>query len=171
MLNRHFTLVSSACEINMGMVDKYMGDGVMLVFGAPEPDLDHAFHAVTCALLIHRLVEHENRKRASRNQIPVEFRIGINTGSMLAGNMGSRSRMEYTVVGDINLASRLWNSQPRNRDFARCICVRIYKHSMAGEYQGIRLRGISQPVHLPGGTTDCGLPGNPRSPVRDYHQE
>jgi adenylate cyclase len=150
MLNRHFTLVSSACEINMGMVDKYMGDGVMLVFGAPEPDLDHAFHAVTCALLIHRLVEHENRKRASRNQIPVEFRIGINTGSMLAGNMGSRSRMEYTVVGDtVNLASRLCGIANANEIvISREMYLRedIQTRVLAGEYQGIRLRGISQPV-------------------------
>jgi adenylate cyclase len=134
----------------MGMVDKYMGDGVMLVFGAPEPDLDHAFHAVTCALLIHRLVEHENRKRASRNQIPVEFRIGINTGSMLAGNMGSRSRMEYTVVGDtVNLASRLCGIANANEIvISREMYLRedIQTRVLAGEYQGIRLRGISQPV-------------------------
>ncbi len=151
MLNRHFTLVSSACEINMGMVDKYMGDGVMLVFGAPEPDHDHAFHAITCALLIHRLVENENRKRSALDQIPVEFRIGINTGSMLAGNMGSRSRMEYTVVGDtVNLASRLCGIANANEIvISREMYLRkdIQTRVLAGEYQGIRLRGISQQVY------------------------
>jgi adenylate cyclase len=151
ILNRYFTLVTSACEINKGMVDKYMGDGVMLVFGAPDPDEDHAFHAITCALLIHRLIAGENRKRSARNQFPVEFRIGINTGNMLAGNMGSRSRMEYTVVGDtVNLASRLCGIANANEIvISREMYLRedVQTRVLAGEYQAIRLRGISQPVY------------------------
>jgi adenylate cyclase len=151
MLNRYFTMVTNACEINHGMVDKYMGDGVMLVFGAPEPDKDHAFHAITCALLIHRLIEHENRKRESLDQFPVQFRIGINTGSMLAGNMGSHSRMEYTVVGDtVNLASRLCGIANANEIvISREMFQRddVKSRVLAGEYQAIRLRGISQPVY------------------------
>jgi len=150
ILNRYFTLVTRACEINQGMVDKYMGDGVMLVFGAPEPDAEHAFHAITCSLLIQRLVEHENRLRLEKNLFPVQFRIGVNTGSMLAGNMGSRSRMEYTVVGDtVNLASRLCGITNANEIV---ISREMYQRDdvrhrvLAGEYQSIHLRGISQPV-------------------------
>ncbi|MEZ5543153.1 MAG: adenylate/guanylate cyclase domain-containing protein [Pseudomonadota bacterium] len=150
ILNRYFTLVTRACEINQGIVDKYMGDGVMLVFGAPEPDRDHAFHAVTCALLIQRLVEHENRLRQERNLFPVQFRIGINTGNMLAGNMGSRNRMEYTVVGDtVNLASRLCGITNANeivisRDMYQRTDIR--RRVLASEYQSIHLRGIRHPV-------------------------
>ncbi len=150
ILNRYFTLVTRACEINQGMVDKYMGDGVMLVFGAPEPDAEHAFHAITCALLIQRLVENENLLRLEKNLFPVQFRIGVNTGSMLAGNMGSRSRMEYTVVGDtVNLASRLCGITNANEIV---ISREMYQREdvrhrvLAGEYQSIHLRGISQPV-------------------------
>jgi len=150
ILNRYFTLVTRACEINQGMVDKYMGDGVMLVFGAPEPDADHAFHAITCALLIQRLVENENRLRLEKNLFPVQFRIGVNTGSMLAGNMGSRHRMEYTVVGDtVNLASRLCGITNANEIvISREMYQRddIRHRVLAGEYQSIHLRGISQPV-------------------------
>ncbi len=150
MLNRYFTLVTKACEINQGIVDKYLGDGVMLVFGAPEQDKDHAFHAITCALLIHRLIEHENSMREEQGLFPIYFRIGINTGNMLAGNMGSSSRMEYTVVGDtVNLASRLCSISnaseiviSREMYMANDIRWRV----LAGEYQSIRLRGISQPV-------------------------
>jgi adenylate cyclase len=131
-------------------VDKYLGDGVMLVFGAPEPDKDHAFHAITCALLIHRLIEHENSKREEQGLFPIEFRIGINTGNMLAGNMGSRSRMEYTVVGDtVNLASRLCNiTNAGEIVISREMYMRddIRWRVLAGEYQSIRLRGISQMV-------------------------
>lgn len=123
----------------------------MLVFGAPEPDHDHAFHAITCALLIHNLIEQENRNREALNQFPVEFRIGINTGSMLAGNMGSRSRMEYTVVGDtVNLASRLCGIANANEIvISREMYQRkdVQSRVLAGEYQAIRLRGISQPVY------------------------
>jgi len=150
ILNRYFTLVTRACEINQGMVDKYMGDGVMLVFGAPEPDKDHAFHAITCALLIQRLVEYENRLRLEKNLFPVQFRIGVNTGSMLAGNMGSRNRMEYTVVGDtVNLASRLCGITNANEIvISREMYQRddISHRVQASEYQSIHLRGISMPV-------------------------
>ena len=150
ILNRYFTLITCACEINHGMVDKYMGDGVMLVFGAPEPDTDHAFHAITCALLIQGLVAHENALREEQGKFPVQFRIGVNTGSMLAGNMGSRERMEYTVVGDtVNLASRLCGITNGNEIvISREMYLRddVRTRVIAGEYQSIRLRGISQPV-------------------------
>jgi adenylate cyclase len=150
MLNRYFTLVTMACEINTGIVDKYLGDGVMLVFGAPEPDKDHAFHAITCALLIHRLIEHENSKREEQGLFPVQFRIGINTGNMLAGNMGSSRRMEYTVVGDtVNLASRLCSiTNAGEIVISREMYMRddIRWRVLAGEYQSIRLRGITAPV-------------------------
>jgi len=150
ILNRYFTLITCACEINHGMVDKYMGDGVMLVFGAPEPDTDHAFHAITCALLIQELVAHENAQREEQGRFTVQFRIGINTGSMLAGNMGSRERMEYTVVGDtVNLASRLCGITNGNEIvISREMYMRddVRDRVIAGEYQSIRLRGISQPV-------------------------
>jgi adenylate cyclase len=150
MLNRYFSLISCACALNHGIVDKYMGDGVMLVFGAPEYDDDHAFHAVSCALLMQKLVAHENSQREASGQFPVEFRIGINTGSMLAGNMGSHDRMEYTVVGDtVNLASRLCGiTNSGEIVISREMYARddINGRVLAGEYQSIRLRGISQPV-------------------------
>lgn len=162
ILNRYFTLVTRACEINQGMVDKYMGDGVMLVFGAPEPDTDHAFHAITCALLIQRLVEQENRLRRERDLPPVQFRIGVNTGNMLAGNMGSRNRMEYTVVGDtVNLASRLCGITNANEIvISREMYQRkdVQRRVRASEYQSIHLRGIRQAVstyRVEGLTADC----------------
>ncbi len=150
ILNRYFTLITRACEINRGTVDKYMGDGVMLIFGAPQPDVEHRFHAINCAVLIQRLIEYENRQRVQQGLFPVKFRIGINSGNMLAGNMGSKERMDYTVVGDtVNLASRLCgiaNSGQivisRNLYMNADVSERV----LAGEYQAIRLRGIKDPV-------------------------
>lgn len=151
MLNRYFTLITCACSINHGIVDKYMGDGVMLVFGAPEADKDHAFHAVSCALLIQKLVASENLKREEQGLSPVKLRIGINTGTMLAGNMGSCDRMEYTVVGDtVNLASRLCGiTNGEQIVISREMYMRddVKNRVLAGEYQSIRLRGISKPVN------------------------
>jgi adenylate cyclase len=151
MLNRYFSLITCACVMNNGIVDKYMGDGVMLVFGAPEADKDHAFHAISCALLIQKLIAHENNQREADGLFPVQFRIGINTGSMLAGNMGSHQRMEYTVVGDtVNLASRLCGIANSSEII---ISREMYSRDdvtgrvLAGEFQSIRLRGISQPVN------------------------
>ncbi|MDH3899467.1 MAG: HAMP domain-containing protein [Gammaproteobacteria bacterium] len=150
ILNDYFSLITNACELNNGTVDKYMGDGVMLVFGAPQPDEDHAFHAVSCALLIQRLIEHENEQRREKGLFPVQFRIGANSGKMLAGNMGSRERMEYTVVGDtVNLASRLCGIANKgqivvSRDMYMVPGVK--ERVLAGEYQSIQLRGIKDPV-------------------------
>jgi adenylate cyclase len=151
MLNRFFTLITCACSVNHGIVDKYMGDGVMLVFGAPEPDNDHAFHAVSCALLIQKLISKENLRRGEQGLEPVNLRIGINAGTMLAGNMGSSDRMEYTVVGDtVNLASRLCGiTNSEQIVISREMYLRddIRNRVLAGEYQSIRLRGISKPVN------------------------
>jgi adenylate cyclase len=150
ILNKYFSMITRACELNHGMVDKYMGDGVMLVFGAPQPDANHPFHAITCALLIQRLVEHENQRREQRGLFPVRFRVGINSGTMLAGNMGSRERMEYTVVGDtVNLASRLCgiaNSGQIVVSKEMYLNNSVHECVLAGEYQSIRLRGITHPV-------------------------
>ena len=150
MLNRYFSLITCACEINRGIVDKYMGDGAMLVFGTPEPDSEHAFHAVRCALLIQKLIDRENVLREQQALFPVRFRIGINTGSMLAGNMGSRQRMEYTVVGDtVNLASRLCSITNGGQIvISREMYMKpeVRERVLAGEYQPIHLRGISDAV-------------------------
>jgi adenylate cyclase len=150
MLNTYFSLITRACELNHGMVDKYLGDGIMLVFGAPQPDENHRFNAINCALLMQRLVAQENVRREEQGLFPVKFRIGINSGTMLAGNMGSRERMEYTVVGDtVNLASRLCGISNSGQIV---ISRNMYLHPkvegrvIAGEYQSIRLRGIREPV-------------------------
>ncbi len=102
---RYFTLASASCG---GMVDKFIGDCIVIVFGVPREDPDHALHAVVCAALIQTLTEELNQRRASRGLPTVRFRIGINSGSMLAGNLGYEERMQFTVIGDtVNVASRL----------------------------------------------------------------
>ncbi len=102
---RYFSVAGSSCQ---GAVDKFIGDCVMMLFGIPEYHKHHGLHAVTCAVLIQAMTEVINRKRKKQGLLTVQFRIGINSGLMLAGNLGSEKRMQYTVVGDVvNVASRL----------------------------------------------------------------
>lgn len=108
LLNNYFSKIAEAVRFCHGHIDKYMGDCAMIVFGVPEKDKQHAFNAVACSWMILQMVEVMNRQRVKNGEVSVEFRIGVNSGTMLAGNMGSAERMEYTVVGDsVNLASRL----------------------------------------------------------------
>ena len=107
LLNRYFALLNRAVKLYNGNVDKYIGDGAMVVFGATQADEDHCFHALACAHLFLQLTHAVNAKRAAW-QPSVEFRGGVHTGEMIAGSMGSDDRMQFTVVGDsVNMAARL----------------------------------------------------------------
>ena len=102
MLTSYFTRTSKAIKDMDGMLIKYLGDGVMAGWGAPEPDPEHAEHAVLAALTIIRAGKEQNNGPLLRT------RIGINTGIFLAGNLGSEDRFDYTLFGDAtNFASRL----------------------------------------------------------------
>ena len=122
----------------------------MLLFGAPEHDDEHSFHAAQCALLMQRLIENENKLRVEQGLIPVNFRIGLNTGDMLAGNMGSTDRMEYTVVGDsVNLASRLCSvAEPGQIVVSKKFYSQTYiqQRVIAHEHKSINLRGVEGSV-------------------------
>ena len=110
LLNAYFDAITLAATFYRGTIDKYMGDCAMVVFGVPESDPEHQYHGLCCAVMIQRLVNQLNEQRRKRGLPTVAFRIGLNAGHMLAGNLGSRDRMQYTVVGDaVNLASRLSN--------------------------------------------------------------
>ena len=108
LLNEYFSIIAQAAHCYGGHIDKYMGDCAMLVFGVPENDPEHSFNAAVCAITIQELIKLVNKQRAEQGLAQVSFRIGINSGMMLAGNMGAAERMDYTVVGDaVNTASRL----------------------------------------------------------------
>ena len=110
ILNEYFTFISSIAEIYNGHIDKFIGDCAMVVFGVPKQSKDHSFDAVACAVMIRETVEVFNHRRLSENKIAIHFKFGVNTGAMIAGNLGSSDRMEYTVIGDpVNIASRLAN--------------------------------------------------------------
>ncbi|MFX9050278.1 adenylate/guanylate cyclase domain-containing protein, partial [Acinetobacter baumannii] len=88
--------------------DKYVGDGIMAFWGAPITDEQHAEHAVRNALAMRSLLKKFNRRMSEIGLPKISIGIGINSGVMSVGDMGSKIRRAYTVVGDaVNLASRL----------------------------------------------------------------
>ena len=108
LLNHYFTYFALAAESCNGTVDKFIGDAIMVVFGVPGADPHHALHANTCGMLIQQLTKRINRRREALGDPTVELRVGISSGPMMAGNLGSPERMQYTVVGDtVNVAARL----------------------------------------------------------------
>ena len=107
-LNEYFTRMVQVLFAHRGTLDKFVGDMVMALFGAPLEDPDHADHAVEAALAMRRELAALNRDWAARGWPTLDIGIGINTGDMVAGNIGSDTIMSYTVIGDaVNLGSRL----------------------------------------------------------------
>ena len=106
LLNAHFgEIIDIVFEYN-GTIDKFIGDSVMIVFGAPLPQEDQELRAVRCAIDIQRKVAEVNTK--NKNATPIHVGISLNTGEVAAGCLGNDRRMDYTVLGDtINTASRL----------------------------------------------------------------
>ena len=93
---------------NKGTIDKFVGDMIMALYGAPLEDPDHADHAVLTALAMTEELARLNNLWTADGRPPLDIGIGINTGDMVAGNLGSESIMSYTVIGDnVNLGSRL----------------------------------------------------------------
>ncbi len=152
LLNLYFSNIAEAVRFCHGHIDKYMGDCAMIVFGVPDEYEEHPFNAIACSWMILQLVEVMNRQRTVNGEPAVEFRIGVNSGTMLAGNMGSAERMEYTVVGDaVNLASRLSHAgQPGEVILTEEMLNHpVLSHRIATRQHGkIKLRGKKDPVSL-----------------------
>ncbi len=107
-LNEYFSEMIETILSNGGTVDKFMGDAVLAVFGAPTPLPDVELHAVKCAVEMHNCIKKLNQKRAEQGLFPLQMGIAVTAGDVVAGNIGSDKRMEYTVIGDaVNLVSRL----------------------------------------------------------------
>ena len=107
-MNEIFTFLTQIIYKHRGTIDKYIGDEIMAFWGAPLPDEHHAHHALEAALEMIAELPNLHKRLKKQNWPQIEIGIGVNTGTMSVGNMGSEYRMAYTVLGDaVNLGSRL----------------------------------------------------------------
>lgn len=151
-LNRYFSDVVRVVGEYDGMVDKFMGDAVMVLFGAPLSIGSEPERAVSCALEIQLIVEEINRELTQQGKAPLSVGIGINSGPVVAGNIGSQNRMEYTVIGDnVNLASRL---EGLNKAYGTKVIVSESTRRAVGdnftfrELDFVRVKGKKRPVPI-----------------------
>ncbi len=107
LLNHHFALLGACIEHEQGVIDKYIGDSVMAVWGGLSKIEDHADRAVRAALDIARVIGEDNAVRRAAGHDPIRVRIGLHSGPVVVGNIGAPGRVNFTVVGDtVNIAQR-----------------------------------------------------------------
>jgi adenylate cyclase len=151
-LNQYFSSMVPIVFANKGTVDKFVGDMIMALFSAPLNDPDHADHAVQAAMAMMEELARLNSQWAADGLPTLDIGIGVNTGEMVAGNLGSESIMSYTVIGDnVNLGARL---ESLNKDYrTRVIISEATRSALKGRY-GIRalgkvvVKGKSVPVEI-----------------------
>ncbi|BDU49800.1 CHASE2 domain-containing protein [Haliovirga abyssi] len=151
-LNEYLSYMTDIILNDNGMVDKYEGDAIMAVFGAPVYIEDHALRACYAALEYQKKLDELREKWSGRGLPPIYARIGINTGEMIVGNMGSQDRFDYTVIGDnVNLASRL---EGANKQYGTYIMIssdtyrEVKDYVEVRELDIIRVKGKNKPVDV-----------------------
>ena len=151
-MNEYLSAMTDIIEAHGGFIDKYIGDAIVAVFGAPLDDPGHAKNAVRAALKCAARLGELDRVAAAFHGHALRQRIGLNTGDALVGNIGSRRRFNYTVMGDmVNLASRL---EGANKFFGTTIIASETTVAQAGdgfvwrELDAIRVKGREQAVKI-----------------------
>ena len=154
ILNRYLTAMSNVILDEKGTIDKYIGDAIIAFFGAPVEMPDHARKACLSALAMRRIEKELNNSLFEEKlfSMPLLTRIGINTGSMVAGNMGTENKMNYTIMGNaVNLAARL---EGVNKHYGTWILATDETLSGTGssllsrKLDKIRVVGINEPVQI-----------------------
>jgi adenylate cyclase len=108
LLNEYFTIMVDCIQREAGMLDKFIGDAIMAVFGIPVNHNDDEDRAMRTAIAMIRELQQWNVKRADEGKMPLDIGIGLNTDVVVSGNIGSQKRMDFTIIGDgVNLAARL----------------------------------------------------------------
>jgi adenylate cyclase len=151
-LNEYFSRMVQVVFDHRGTVDKFVGDMVMALFGAPLDDEDHAEHAVQAALAMTQALNELNVRWQAEGRPLLDIGIGVNTGDMVAGNIGSDTIMSYTVIGDaVNLGARL---ESLNKDYGtRIIISEATRSRLKGQYDihplgDVVVKGKSKPVAI-----------------------
>ncbi|MBF2064301.1 MAG: GAF domain-containing protein [Calothrix sp. C42_A2020_038] len=152
MLNEYFESMVEAVFKHKGTLDKYIGDAIMAVFGSPLPLEQHAWMAVQTSLEMRLRLRDFNHRRHAINKPRIDIGIGINSDTVISGNIGSSKRMEFTAIGDgVNLGSRL-ESVSKHYGCDIIISDNTFKpcqdHIWARELDYIRVKGRNEPVAI-----------------------
>lgn len=154
LLGEFRSLVSTEVEKHSGIVDKFIGDAVMALFGVPNAHDDSESDAVECALSIMRKIQNWNETRRAAGEVEIQVTIGAHCGEVFAGAVGSESRMEFTVLGDtVNIAARLQEAAKKT-EFGLVISGELLDRSGNGEepdaewtlFDATTIRGRTQQI-------------------------
>ncbi|MEW6410226.1 MAG: adenylate/guanylate cyclase domain-containing protein, partial [Nitrospirota bacterium] len=152
LLNEYFSMMTDAVFKHGGMINKFLGDAVMAIYGAPVDNADHAICAARTSLEMQEGLERLNSQWKEKGIVSLRIGIGIHTGEVFAGNIGSRKRKEYTVTGDaVNLASRI---EGLNKEFSTSILISDDTYNLIKDFVEIRdmgmvnVKGRQQPVRV-----------------------
>lgn len=151
LMNEMLTPMTHVIHHHRGTIDKYMGDAIMAFWGAPLHDPQHARHAVEAGLAMVAALPEINRRFRDKGWPAINIGVGLNTGSMSVGNMGSQFRMAYTVMGDaVNLGSRL---EGLTKQYGVNIIVSEFTRAVLPDHafrelDRVRVKGKDEPVAI-----------------------
>ncbi len=152
LLNVCMTKISAIIDKNEGVIDKYVGDEAMALFGAPIMREDSACKAVRSAVEMIEALKKWNRERAVNSQPPIEMGVAVHTGVMLAGNMGAENRLNYTVLGNnVNLAARLCDAAQKMEVLITKATLDepyVREHFLYEAVEPMHFKGIDAPVEV-----------------------
>lgn len=149
LMNEMLTPMTHVIHHHRGTIDKYMGDAIMAFWGAPLPDQNHARHALEAGLAMVKILPEINQRFRDKGWPEINIGVGLNSGVMSVGNMGSEFRMAYTVMGDaVNLGSRL---EGLTKQYGVNIIISEFTRARAPEYaclelDRVRVKGKDEPV-------------------------
>jgi len=174
LLNEYLTIMTDIVFKYDGTLDKYMGDAIMAIFGAPLDLPDHPIKACHSALEMIEELKNLNQKWIAEGKHPMDIGIGINTGPMMVGNMGSAQRFDFTVMGDsVNLGSRL---EGVNKSYKTNIIIseftfqRVKNEFTCMELDSVRVKGKKRPVRIYSLVGDKNLPGIQEEVINQFNQ-
>ena len=152
MLNDYFSVMTEIVNMNHGCVDKFIGDALMVLFGAPIAKTEDCFNSIRCAIEMQDAIKIFEEKWRETKGPDWQFKIGIgiNVGDVVIGNIGSSSRMEYTAIGDnVNVAFRLESIAPGGTTLiTESLYSEVSDRVIVEKLEPTTVKGRSQPVHV-----------------------